>query len=84
MTITNATQPANWDDHHEDEARAIRARRATHLHVKSGNLYTVLARGLNEKTLIPGVCYESVNDGRVWWREALEFDDGRFAPLGKV
>lgn len=78
------TDTDSWDDLREDGARAQRARLATHLHVKSGNLYRVITRGQNEKTLWQVVVYESVNDGRVWVRDAVEFDDGRFARLGKV
>ena len=52
----------------------------THLHIKSGNEYRVIAIGLIEATLHPCVVYDD-KKGNVWIRPKPEFDDGRFMPL---
>jgi hypothetical protein len=49
-----------------------------YLHLKSGGLYRVIARGRLEATLVPAVIYECVRSSNVWVRPASEFDDGRF------
>lgn len=59
--------------------------RATHRHVKSGNLYRLVARGhecTNHQPVKPVVIYES-ETGSTWVRSALEFDDGRFVELSR-
>ncbi|MFT3803359.1 MAG: DUF1653 domain-containing protein [Burkholderiaceae bacterium] len=50
-------------------------------HLKTGGVYEVLTRGLNEADLTPVVIYRNVASGQVWVRSAEQFDDGRFAPL---
>lgn len=52
--------------------------KATHRHVKSGKLVTVIGRGLDEATLEPTVGYVDLDNGSVWFRKATVFDDGRF------
>lgn len=71
------------DDFYEIERMLAREKLATHCHLKSGGLYRFLHRGQNEKTLEQVVIYEAAYDGRIWVRVAVEFDDGRYAPLTK-
>ena len=52
----------------------------THLHIKSGNEYRVIAIGLIEATLHLCVVYDD-KKGNAWIRPKPEFDDGRFMPL---
>ena len=47
-------------------------------HVKTHGFYKILAYGLNERNKSPVTVYEKVNDGQVWIRDLLEFEDGRF------
>lgn len=46
-------------------------------HMKTKEVYTILAFGNIEKTLEPSVVYQS-SKGQVWIRPASEFFDGRF------
>ncbi|MFT4103213.1 MAG: DUF1653 domain-containing protein [Burkholderiaceae bacterium] len=62
-------------------ARAPLAGGARYRHLKTGGVYEVLTRGLNEADRTPVVVYRSVDSGQVWVRSAEQFDDGRFAPL---
>lgn len=54
--------------------------KATHIHVKSGGHYRVIAQGACEWDLKPVVIYDDAQ-GRVWVRSTDEFFDGRFVVL---
>lgn len=56
-------------------------------HLKRGSVVTEIARGFAQVAHHPidemsaVVIYRHDEDGRFWVRNAVEFDDGRFAPL---
>ena len=52
-------------------------------HVKTGGLYSVVTTALNEANggASQIVVYQSVTDGRIWARDAIEFNDGRFVKV---
>lgn len=58
-------------------------------HVKRGSLYVVLGIGeLQASAQLPPVegdnitVYVGLDDGKTWARPSVEFDDGRFEPVG--
>lgn len=54
--------------------------RPTHRHLKSGGDYRVICTATLEADRSDAVVYDD-KDGTVWVRSAMEFYDGRFAPL---
>ena len=50
------------------------------VHKKTGNKYTILHFGVQEKTICPVVIYQQVGvvEAPVWVRPCKEFFDGRF------
>lgn len=54
---------------------------ASHLHLKTGGKYILLHRGQRESDLSDWVSYQAVATGKVYFRPASEFDDGRFEQI---
>lgn len=53
---------------------------ATHRHLKTGGLYTLLYVGILEKTLENVAIYQD-RKGVIWVRPLTEFNDGRFEKI---
>ena len=70
---------------HPADRDGVEARKETHKHLKSGHIVREIGRGFAQVSVHPIEEMTAVSiyehDGRLWVRNAVEFDDGRFEPL---